>query len=332
MIVTESQPNSSKLSVSNDQPLIDLNEPLNPPPYPSTSFTEAQSESIHQRPCNYLLNHKAEGSIKGIWTVDTSLSIPESILPPITEYDGRWNKDLKEARKDKKPLPSEVRPNLMFMCNDGSIKADVHISPSKGGPAMIVAESKDGCVDLVVDVPAGQVARINAFSSDGQVKVWIPSTFEAALTIGTSDGSVNISDSIRAKLTTFYSKSNHSRCFIGDWQSSGFGVAQSGGDSSPPAVEDPFMNWSGSTIRIDSKDGSVSIGLISEKPLPKPEKHEPNPFMTFMSGLFGRRTSTAPQNTGTVPESEAGPSNARGQEGWPNDREVLPSPAAANVA
>ncbi|QRV82851.1 hypothetical protein RhiJN_10866 [Ceratobasidium sp. AG-Ba] len=328
MIVSESQRDDSKSSIAGDDGSVAASGvPSNPPPYSSSSSAGASStpNPVPQPRCNYLLNHQSNGSVKGTWHVDTTLAIPESILPPITDFDGRWNEDVKKARKRKTPFPSEVRPNLMLMSDYGSVNADVHILPSNRGPALIVAESKNGSVDLVVDVPPEQVSKIHANAAYGEVKVWIPSTFQGALTIGTSYGDLKISDGVKAKLTTFYSKSNRSRSFIGDWQSAGFGTTQPAtNDSKSPVTDDPFTSWPGSTIRIDSSHGSVSLGLIEEKPLPKPESDEPNPFKAFWGGLFGK--SVCPSSSGAdVPQNVAVSSNEP-VDHWPLDRKQQPPP------
>jgi hypothetical protein len=73
--------------------------------------------------------------LSGTWHVNTALAIPESLLPPFSTFDGKWNHEAQKSRKtrdkeqkrrdgwwskrihgDLPPLPpvKEVRPNLML--------------------------------------------------------------------------------------------------------------------------------------------------------------------------------------------------------------------------
>lgn len=114
--------------------------------------------------------------MKGLWTVDTALAIPETLRPPMSDFNGVWNemdkKSIKQREKEKKkregggwgrkkvvdttppkPLLNEgVMPNLMLISKNGSVQGDVNVVSGDGAArqAVLVAESLDGSVKLNV--------------------------------------------------------------------------------------------------------------------------------------------------------------------------------------
>ncbi|CAE6533191.1 unnamed protein product [Rhizoctonia solani] len=256
--------------------------------YHSPSMDSEPSPHIESQTCNFLSERKKNSSLKGVWNLDTGLQVPES-LHPISEFYGFWNEmDKKSQRvrekarkkhegggwcrkKSTEPyqppkLANEgVKPNLMLASNDGGVQAEINVSARDGVPRMatIVAESNDGSVKLVVNSPPDQSLRIYAISMDGSVRVRIPTTFEGAILMTTEDGSTNISDGIKSRLTTF-SSNKTVRGYIGDWQSTNFG--RMSGLSSPhlPDSEDPFKSWTGPLVHIYSRDGSVHLAYTGE--------------------------------------------------------------------
>jgi hypothetical protein len=116
--------------------------------------------------CNHLLQRRSNDSIKGVWHIDTALSIPDGLLAPVEDFDGLWNDVDQKARKERKKLekkgklrsedntsnPNAVRPNLMLQSKNGSISAEVHVVSSDGvaRPGLIVMEGHNGSVVLEV--------------------------------------------------------------------------------------------------------------------------------------------------------------------------------------
>ncbi|KAH7335874.1 hypothetical protein B0J17DRAFT_57280 [Rhizoctonia solani] len=264
--------------------------PMSQHPYHSPSMDSEPSPRMESTSCNFLVERKKNSSLKGIWNLDTGLPVPESLHPPISEFNGFWNEMDKKAQKAREKarkkhegggwgrkkssepyqppkLANEgVKPNLMLASNDGGVQAEVNVSASDGVPrlATIVAESNDGSVKLTVNSPSDQSLRIFAISMDGSVRVRVPPTFEGAIWMTTEDGSIHLSDGIKPRLTTFSITSKTARCYLGDWQSTHFG--HTGGPSSPhsPDSEDPFQSWNGPLVHIYSRDGSVHLSYTGE--------------------------------------------------------------------
>ncbi|KAG8732214.1 hypothetical protein FRC10_001156 [Ceratobasidium sp. 414] len=338
MIIQESERSDSKVptvrsggsETSWHEPPTTGTSPLTPPPRPE----------LPPR-CNHLVERKTNYGISGTWHIDTALIIPEGLLPPITEFDGSWNQDVQKARKIREkeikkrekgkqpalpPVP-EVRPNLMLSSTNGSIKGDVHIVSSDGltRQAIVIAQGTNGAVNLTVNASPDQPLRVYATSTNGAVSVRIPMSFEGAVLMSTTWGGVKISDAIKAKLMTFSSTSNTTRCFIGDWQAAGFGTTPlppNPNDDPPlPTVDDtssdPFTNWAGPLIRLGSTNGSVSLSFIEESTLVSPGGFA-RTMRSFMSGWFGGGGGNPGSGGGGGP-SQIPPRTPSAPESWPGD-------------
>ncbi|KAG9124635.1 hypothetical protein FRC07_010845 [Ceratobasidium sp. 392] len=280
-------------------------------PYESSSDFGAQVPPGNlPPPCNYLLENNNDHSIKGVWHVDTALAIPEALRAPLEDFDGAWNEtDMKKRKKDKgkrkssDPVPAAgpdagVRPNLMLRSKNGSITGEVHVVSSDGvvRPGLVVAEGHNGSVTLEVNSYATQPLRIFAISKNGSVRVRIPQSFEGAVVVSTHNGSVNISDSVKSRLTTF-SATSGTRGFIGDWQAAKFGSTPTPASpalsldpaSDPPLPTipaDPFTTWTGPLVHVLSHNGSVHLSFVAEGPRPG-SRNGGGWFRGFMSGWFG---------------------------------------------
>ncbi|KAG9074244.1 hypothetical protein FRC06_010816 [Ceratobasidium sp. 370] len=159
----------------------------------------------------------------------------------------------------------------MLWSKDGGVQAEVNLVSGTKDMAVIVAESHDGSVKLTVNAATPQPIRIFAISADGSVRVRIPTSFEGAVLMTTEDGSVHISEGVKARLMTFSSTSKCTRAYIGDWKAANFGSPASSPTLSPsspvtPGAEpkDPIRSWAGPLIELYAKDGSVHISYTGE--------------------------------------------------------------------
>ncbi|KAG8710132.1 hypothetical protein FRC09_000288 [Ceratobasidium sp. 395] len=245
--------------------------------------------------CNHLVERNERSSVRGTWYLDTSLFIPEALIPDMSNFNGVWNemdkKSVKQREREKKKregggwgrkkvvdttppklLKNEgVRPNLMLYSKDGGVQAEVNLVSGTNDVAVIVAESHDGSVKLIVNATKPQPVRVYAYSADGSVRVRIPTTFEGAISMTTEDGSVNISEGVRARLMTFSSTNKCVRAYIGDWKGANFGSPTSSPNLSPGSPltpdsepKDPFQTWIGPLMHLHAKDGSVNISYVGE--------------------------------------------------------------------
>ncbi|CAE6459122.1 unnamed protein product [Rhizoctonia solani] len=304
-----------------------VDDPPSPPPYTptiasshdhyqngrnsphGTNFHSTSPTQSNLPPrCNHLIDRKTLSSVSRTWHIDTALEIPERLLAPITEFDGRWNRGIQQARKARadelrrrmsSPTRAqlapfvETRPNLMLGTTNGAISGDIHVVSSDGliRQAILVAEGCNGSISLKIHT-SDQLLRIFASSTNGSINIKIPSSFEGAVAMSTNWGSVNVSEAIRTKLTTFSHSSNKSQSFIGDWQAQGFGSTTNSTDplDDPPlpGPQDPFAVWTGPLIDISSTNGSVSLSFTDEDATSAYTGHFTRAFQGFMDGWFGR--------------------------------------------
>ncbi|KAB5590385.1 hypothetical protein CTheo_6186 [Ceratobasidium theobromae] len=337
---------------------------LNPPPYtPSPVFAGTSDEkslptpphspppssgdpglvpSNLPPPCNHLLQRRSNDSIKGVWQVDTAMSIPDALLVPPEEFDGVWNEMDQKARKERKKLEKKgkrrsddthqspnvgIRPNLMLQSKNGSISAEVHVVPSDGvpRPTLVVVEGHNGSVVLEMKTYGPQPLRVFATSQNGSVRVRLPHTFEGAVIASTKNGSLKLSDAIKSKMTTF-SAADTLRGYIGDWQTDGFGVAtpapSPNPNDDPPLpnfASDPFASWSGPLVHIASHNGTVHLSYSNETPAAT-EGGFSGFFRGFMNDLFGGG-GEAGAGQATRGASGSGPRFPWGQGApWGNDK------------
>ncbi|KAG9098676.1 hypothetical protein FRC07_010605 [Ceratobasidium sp. 392] len=108
-------------------------------------------------------------------------------------------------------------------------------------------------------------------SADGSVRIRIPTSFEGAISMTTEDGSVNISEGVKARLMTFSSTNKCMRAYIGDWKAANFGSPTSSPTLSPASPltpdsepKDPFKTWTGPLVHLHAKDGSVHLSYVGE--------------------------------------------------------------------
>ncbi|QRV97043.1 hypothetical protein RhiJN_25062 [Ceratobasidium sp. AG-Ba] len=276
-------------------PLPEEAGPSTPPRPPPRTGLPPGSWPVLPPPCNYLIERRSNNSVNGTWHVDTALAIPDALLRPYAEFDGSWNREAQEARKkrDKEqkkrdgwwsrkmngempPLPpiKEIRPNLMLGATNGSINAKVYVSSSDrvARQSLIVAQGSNGSVGLTVYAPVDQPIRIHATTSNGSVTVKIPTTYVGAVILAMTNGSIKMSEGIKAKSTVFSSSATSKRLFVGDWSAAHFGATPDtsafgshsiAGPSTAPA-RDPFAMWSGPLVHLGASNGSVNISFEDE--------------------------------------------------------------------
>ncbi|KDN44326.1 hypothetical protein RSAG8_05590, partial [Rhizoctonia solani AG-8 WAC10335] len=305
MIISNSQ--KSEASARSQASFGPVDAPPSPPPYSATiasgdghyqdggqslqraGFRSGSSVRPNLPPrCNYFIDRKVFSSVSGIWHVDNALEIPEHLLLPITNFDGYWNREAQRTRKtratelrkrqertsDSKRDPPlslvETRPNLMLSTSNGAIRGDIHVMSSDGlvRQTTLVAQGFNGSVNLKLHAPPDQPLRVLASTTNGSINIKIPSSFEGAVMLSTTWGSVDISEAIKDKLTTFSSTSNTLRGFVGDWKAQRFGTVANPADliddPSSPGQSDPFVTWTGPFIEISSMNGSVSLSRTEE--------------------------------------------------------------------
>ena len=125
-----------------------------PPPYPDAGPANLPLPIPGIPPSNFVHISRRDGSIRGTYVIDTSLSIPEDLLsaPQDAQARGKVIGDISGE--------SDIRPNLKLETKDGSINANVWLVPH--------TESQDARVGNSIE---NERASIDAFTKDGSITV-----------------------------------------------------------------------------------------------------------------------------------------------------------------
>jgi hypothetical protein len=229
----EDQPPSYDVSTEGQTPPVvsDVKQREQEPEPISTPSASSSSASIPPA-LNYVYISKAS-SIKGTWTIDPTLMIPEPMLSSLPEGETE-------------------RPNLFFNGYNGSISADIHLiarEPDVMAPfSKIKVNSLNGSVQIKIHRTSERPQFSMYLSSwNGSVTVHLPQNFHGPVYYKTLNGSTKFANSMGSKVTIFSEEPRKiSRAFIGDWQSSGFGDTSNG-------------PWTGDEIHVEVKNGGISF-------------------------------------------------------------------------
>ncbi|KAG9122411.1 hypothetical protein FRC07_001214 [Ceratobasidium sp. 392] len=112
-----------------------------------------------------------------------------------------------------------------------------------------------------------------------------------------TNGSIKISEGVRAKSTTFSSTVTSTRLFIGDWSAANFGAtpdtsafgshAVAGPSTAPAPPRDPFTTWTGPLVHLGTTNGSVHISFVDEDFITELAAGISKVMRNVMNGIFG---------------------------------------------
>lgn len=112
-----------------------------------------------------------------------------------------------------------------------------------------------------------QKVSMRVWSKDGAIRVFIPSSFVGPVNIYTGDGSVIPSEGISKRLSTFSHINKCQKGFLGDLKSAGYSGSSRRFCFSvmiDVIFTDDAASWTGSSLDIMTKDGSVRLFNIEE--------------------------------------------------------------------
>jgi len=208
-----------------------------PPSYSDSQAMGSSTTPIEQRPpTNFMSLDSTYGPIKDTWVIDTSLQIPEALLPPLGIFAS---------------LP--IRPNLALHSGYGAIKGSVLLVSSSSDRAIIKVDTAYGHVAL-------QVARINgsnqpfslsANTKYGDMAIGLPRDFVGPLKYKTGWGKTTFSAELRSKVVEISGDNS----FVGDLNQSGF-------------VD--YKTWSKDEVEVEASYGNLSFMYVDEVPADTP--------------------------------------------------------------
>jgi len=205
----------------------------------SSSSTPLQP-TFKSKPTNYLHLFNDNSSIKGEYVIDPGMTIPTSLLPPLSS---------EESEADRK--------NLSLHSTHGSVNADIWLL---GARAAQPSDSKKSTQRTTLDVGSdnGSVtARVHTIhgaepflltisSKNGGVNVTLPRSFNGFLLLTTRHGSVSLADTLSENCTHLSQVDLTRRYFVGDLSTVG--------DS----------DWPGDEVRVEAKHGKIRIKYVEE--------------------------------------------------------------------
>jgi len=240
--------------VAEEQDQLNVNrEP--PPTY--ASLQPSPSPSL-AKAVNYVSISRLHSSVKETLIIDPSVFVPPSLRPPLLPGE-----------------TEETRQNLRLESTHGDVYADVTLVDNSEIPLELASQQRNKRVIMSMQSTHGAITAkihgspnrtsfvLRAQSSNGNIFLHIPPTFQGPIIISYRHGSVTFSDRVDQNLTTFGEADNTRRCFLGD-----------------------FSEWDdacgGDEIIIDLRHGNVKIHYDDDE-VGSPVKSRP----TFLNRIFG---------------------------------------------
>jgi len=226
--------------------------PFDPPPTYASSSSPPPTMTpelpgpvaLKSKPTNYLSLNRENNPIKGTYTIDPFMSIPQSLLPALESETVR--KNLKVYAKN-----GSVDVDITLLVNAEKLSID---DADRRNRATLDVGSHNGSVNVKlrrINTPTSRVPipfHLNVSSHNGAVTIGMPSTFEGLLTIHAKNGSVKLSDEITRRIAMHNEEKHTQRCFVGDISS----------------FNDSDGDWPGDKLDVDAYNGRVKVFFVDE--------------------------------------------------------------------
>jgi len=192
---------------------------------PAYEVVPSSSEPLPP-PTNYVSVFRRDGSIKGTWTINSSLQVPEDLLAPVGN--------------------GEERHHLSLRTKDGSVSAKVALLSPGPERASILLDTKDGSINLtLISRKNDQPFKAQLKTKDGSIFIEIPRSFVGPIRHSNVSGKYKFSKEIRENIQNFSNESS----FLGSIKISGFSSLET---------------WKGDQIDATSVDGSIKVKYYGE--------------------------------------------------------------------
>jgi hypothetical protein len=256
--VKEDTSDSSRVSIS------ETTDVGPPPDYSPSSPSAGPSNITHASSSlppasNYTHIDRQNGKIRGVYVIDPSLVIPDSLLPP-----------LEEGQTD--------RPNLVLKGHQNSIDVDVHLvlpADAKNIPERVIIEItnhyESTTVRLHNTLPIPVTLKV--VSEYRYASLYLPRSFRGLVIQTIKHGKITFSDATKHTARTFSEVDGKSISFIGDTAGEGWDVTG--------------QNWLGSKIEMSSKHSNVGIWYTDELEQNKTNESETLSSVIKKRGISG---------------------------------------------
>ncbi|KAG8997343.1 hypothetical protein FRB94_007698 [Tulasnella sp. JGI-2019a] len=253
--ISNSSTGSSSSSASSS-PSSPSSSFLLPPAYTHNGHSASTIDTIHPMRANHLYISENRAPIKGSWTVDPSMHVPQGLLP--------------QVKNKKKKLD-----NLNFYSHQKQVHATLTLAggrePTK---SFLSAQSKQGPVTVEITSRTNQRFHLTAVSKRSHVTVYIPRDFEGPITFKYTKIPPHFSEGLLPQLTLFGRDNTQGTAFVGDWSKFGNG---------PKGKDGRYDHWNGDELVVSAKRGLLRVCYTDE---PREEIKPPQGLLSRLVGCY----------------------------------------------
>lgn len=203
----------------------------------------SSSTPIHptfkSKPTNHLHLFNECSSINGEYVIDTGMSIPSYLLPPLGPEESEEN-----------------RKNLSLHSKHGSVTAEIWLLGVRDAQPFDSKRTKRTTLDICsqngsVTARVHTIHEVAPFlltisATNGAVNVTLPRSFHGLLLLTTKLGSVSLTDTLSNNCTHLSQVKSTRKYFVGDFSK----------------VDD--SEWTGDEVRVESEQGNIKIKYFEE--------------------------------------------------------------------
>ncbi|PVF93477.1 hypothetical protein CPB86DRAFT_790097 [Serendipita vermifera] len=206
------------------------------PGLPSYSESIAGTSSQTQTPTtalppatNYIYINNSNGPVHGTWVIDTDMTIPSGLLPPL----GLFSK-------------ATDRQHLHLATQMGEVKATVILTSGSATRARIKMESQCGkIIAQIMSRVNRQAFSLKATTQYGEMTICIPRDYIGPIKCKSGWGKIEFSEALQASVVSF----SNEMAFVGNWNTSGF---------------NDYKTWEGDEIDVKTQCGNIRFKYADE--------------------------------------------------------------------
>jgi len=225
----------------------DTDTTLDPPPTYSPSQPAQPRPTTSERPfvvrprvkpSNFTSIIRQHDSIKENFTIDPTMNIPLSLLPPL-----------------EPGASEEERKNLRLESHHGSINVGIFLAGGESGNegrTTLDVRSTHGRIDIKLNTSATprDPLRLTAHSTHNTITLHLPRSYKGLLTTTTGHGYYAFSGQLAAHITTFSETDSTRLSFVGDFSE----------------WKEREEAWKGDEVTLTTKHGRIKVLYIDDEP------------------------------------------------------------------
>ncbi|KAG8876551.1 hypothetical protein FRB97_004104 [Tulasnella sp. 331] len=232
--VIESTTISDDATPSLQSPVSDASSSALPPAYTRDSGSISSIDLKNSMRVNFLHIQEKRESIKGVWTIDPTMRIPQGLLSSIKANNRMDNLNLYSWQQ---------------------IQTVLTLASETLTGSNLVVESYYGMVLVDIVSRTNQRFHLNAASRDGPVTVYLPRDFEGPIAFRFASVQPHFSDGVTARMTLISRDTKQATAFIGDCSEF---------PEEMPDKNGKYENWKGDGLMISTRRCGAKICYSDE--------------------------------------------------------------------